>query len=395
MTPQARVQAAIELLDEIIAAAREGGAAADTLIARYFKARRYAGSKDRRAVRDLVYDAIRLCAERPSGGRAAMLALAGQNPDLLPLFDGSAHGPAPIAGEEEAAATGLVPGWLLPRLAVPLQEEAEQRALLDRAPLDLRINRLKGDRAAALQAFPEAQSFESVPGALRLPEGTAVEQSDAYRNGLVEIQDLGSQLIVHACRARRDMTVIDLCAGAGGKTLALAADMEGKGRLIATDVNRERLARLPARAERAGTASLIETLLLNGGREKEALRAHENAADLVLVDAPCSGTGTWRRNPEARWRLTPARLDRLTQEQARILDLAAALVRPGGRLVYAVCSLSEDEGNARIQAFLDRHAGWSADPPDLPYGRFHGYGRLLTPAHDGTDGFFIAALQRL
>lgn len=395
MTPQARVQAAIELLDEIIAAAREGGAAADTLIARYFKARRYAGSKDRRAVRDLVYDAIRLCAERPSGGRAAMLALAGQNPGLLPLFDGSAHGPVPIIGEEEAAATGLVPGWLLPRLAVPLQEEAEQRALLDRAPLDLRINRLKGDGAAALHAFPEAQSFESVPGALRLPEGSAVEQSDAYRNGLVEIQDLGSQLIVHACRARPGMTVIDLCAGAGGKTLALAADMEGEGRLIAADVNRERLARLPVRAERAGAGSLIETLLLNGGGEKEALRAHENAADLVLVDAPCSGTGTWRRNPEARWRLTPARLDRLTQEQARILDLAAVLVRPGGRLVYAVCSLIADEGNARIQAFLDRHAGWSADPPDLPYGRFHGYGRLLTPAHDGTDGFFIAALQRL
>jgi len=393
VTPPARVQAAIELLDDIIGAAREGGAAADTVIARYFKARRYAGSKDRRAIRDLVYDAIRLCAERPGSGRAAMLALAGHRDDIRPSFDGSAHGPAPLGGEEEIAATGLIPGWLIPRLAGPVQDEAEQRALLDRAPLDLRINRLKADAAAVLAAFPEAQTLECLPYALRLPEGTPVEQSAAWRGGLVEIQDIGSQLIAMACAVKPGMTVIDLCAGAGGKTLALAADMAGEGRLIAADVNRDRLARLPARAERAG-AEGIETLLLDGGRESAVLRELEGAADAVLVDAPCSGTGTWRRNPEARWRLTAERLERLRQEQARILDFAAPLVKPGGRLVHAVCSLTEEEGNGQIDAFLKRHPGWKCDGVDLPLGRIHGYGRLLTPAHDGTDGFFIAALQR-
>ncbi len=392
MTPSARVQAAIDLLDEIITAAREGGAAADTLIARYFKTRRYAGSKDRRAIRDLLYRAIRRCGERPQSGRAAMLGLAREDIDLAALLDGSTHGPAPIGAEEEAAGASLLPAWIIPHLPDML-DAAEQAALLERAPLDLRINRLKADGAAIAPLFPEAVTFSAIPDALRLPEGTAIEQMPAYRDGLVEIQDIGSQIIALACGARPGMSVIDLCAGAGGKTLALAAAMRGKGHLIAADVNRDRLARLPERAERAG-AGFIQPLLLDAGGEAAALEPLRESADVVLIDAPCSGTGTWRRNPEARWRLTPERLARIVRQQAHILDFAAPLVKPGGRLLYAVCSLTEDESREQIGAFLARHDGWTVERPELPLGREHGDGRLLTPAHDGTDGFFIATLLR-
>lgn len=393
MTPSARVQAAIDLLDEIIIAARDGGAAADTLIARYFKTRRYAGSKDRRAVRDLIYRAIRRCGERPANGRAVMLGLAQDDMDISALFDGSPHGPAPVGEEEKAEPASLIPAWLNPYLPEFL-DGAERSALLERAPLDIRVNRLKQDgTAAVLAAFPEAQPVTDLPEALRLPEGTAIEQNAVYQHGMVEIQDVGSQWIARSCAARPGELVIDLCAGAGGKTLALAADMGTEGRIIAADINRDRLSRLPDRAVRAG-AETVETLLLNGGKEAEALAPFIGQADAVLIDAPCSGTGTWRRNPEARWRLTPQRLDRLAREQAHILDFAAPLIKPGGRIIYAVCSLTNDEGRAQIDGFLARHSGWQAIAPNIPIGRIHGHGRLLTPAHDGTDGFFIATLLR-
>jgi 16S rRNA (cytosine967-C5)-methyltransferase len=389
VTPAARVQAAIELLDAIIASARDGGPAADTLIARYFKDRRYAGSRDRRAVRDHVYDAVRRVAERPESGRAAMVGLARERDDLVPLFDGSVHGPAPIASGEAGAGAGIVPGWLQPLLAEPV----EQGALLGRAPVDLRVNRLKADPAKVVPLFPEAEALARLPDALRLPEGFPVEQSDAWKQGLVEVQDAGSQLISLACAAQPGMTVIDLCAGAGGKTLALAAAMAGRGTLIAADTIRSRLARLDPRAERAG-ATFIETLLLDQGHEAGALASLAGRADVVLVDAPCSGTGTWRRNPEARWRLTPARLDRLVMEQARILDFAAPLLAPGGALVYATCALTDREGRDQVRAFMERHDGWQVDAIDPGMGRAHGGGVLLTPGHDGTDGFFFARLRR-
>ena len=388
MTPAARVQAAIELLDAIIASARDGGPAADTLIARYFKERRYAGSRDRRAVRDHVYDAVRRVAERPDDGRAAMVGLARERPELAALFDGSAHAPAPIRADEPGADAGIVPGWLEPLLAAPV----EQEKLLGRAPVDLRVNRLKAMAEEVAPLFLEAEPIDGLPDALRLPEGWPVEQSEAWKQGHVEVQDAGSQLISAACQVAPGMTVIDLCAGAGGKTLALAAAMGGQGRLIAADTIRSRLARLSPRAERAG-ATFIETLLLDQGHEARALDSLEAQADVVLVDAPCSGTGTWRRNPEARWRLTPARLERLVREQARILDFAAPLVAPGGLLVYATCALTDQEGAGQVQAFLDRHAGWTAQEVPIGQGRTHGPGRLLTPGHDATDGFYFARLR--
>ncbi|WP_157220567.1 RsmB/NOP family class I SAM-dependent RNA methyltransferase [Flavisphingomonas formosensis] len=391
MTPGARVQAAIDLLDGIIAGARDQGAAADTLIARYFAERRYAGSKDRRAVRDLVYAAIRRAGERPVSGRAAMIGLAAGDPPLTALFDGSRHAPAPIDPGEAVAAAGVAPAWLEEKLRAAIGAE-ELPALLDRAPLDLRVNRLRGDRAAALALLPDAVATPHAPDGLRLPEGFRVEATDAWRQGLVEVQDEGSQLLAHACGAKPGMTVIDLCAGAGGKTLALAADMADRGRLIASDADAARLGRLAPRADRAGV-TIVERRLLDHGREEAALTDLRAVADIVLVDAPCSGTGTWRRNPEARWRLSPARLERLVSLQARLFDLAAKLVRPGGALVYAVCSLLPDEGEEQVRAFLVRHPGWAIEADGLAAGRELGAGRVLTPARDHTDGFFVARLR--
>lgn len=390
MTPQARMQAAIELLDEIIAAAAGQGAAADTLIARYFKTRRYAGSKDRRGVRDLIYAAIRRAGERPANGRAAMVGLVRERADLAPLFDGSQHGPTPLSPDEPGAEQGIAPAWLVERLALTVPA-AEMPALLERAPLDLRVNRLKSERDVLLARFADAEPTPFAPDGLRLAEGIQIEQTSAWTEGLIEIQDEGSQLTALVTGAEAGTTVIDLCAGAGGKSLALAAMMGNAGRIVACDVDRARLSRLVPRAERAGV-TIAENRLLNPDREMEALGDLRAAADIVLIDAPCSGTGTWRRNPEARWRLTPERLVRLTGLQARLLDLAAGLVRPGGALIYVVCSLLAEEGLSQIDRFLTKHKDWSAHDPDLPVGQEAGHGILLSPAQSGTDGFFVARL---
>src|SRR5690606_1770777 len=341
MTPAARVQAAIGLLDAIASAALAKGAPADRILADWFRASRFAGSKDRRAIRELVYRAIRHCGPVPQTGRAAMLALAQEDPSLMLQFDGSGYGPAPVEEGELVAEAGIAPEWLAKRLAVSDIDEDEARALLERAPLDIRVNALKADRENL--TLPLAgEPLRSQQG-LRLPYGTPVEQWSEYRDGLIEVQDGGSQLACEAVGARPGETVIDLCAGAGGKTLALAAAMENGGTLVAADTDRGRLSKLGPRAERAG-ALIAETILLDPGREAEALAAWQGRADAVLVDAPCSGTGTWRRNPEARWRLDEAGLDRLVSLQRHLLEIAGPLIRPGGRLVYVTCSLLDAEG---------------------------------------------------
>jgi 16S rRNA (cytosine967-C5)-methyltransferase len=389
VTPAARAQAAIELLDEIIAASKGGGAAADTLIARYFKTRRYAGSGDRRAVRELVYRAVRAWPEPPRSGRAALLGLASQDPALAAAFDGSPHGPAEVSPEEKGLTPrfSAVPKWLVRRFD-PAVTPADLQSLLGRAPLDLRVNRLRAERDEVLAAFPGAVPTPLSPLGLRLPEAIAVEESEAWSSGQVEVQDEGSQLLALACAAEPGETVLDLCAGAGGKTLALAAEMRNSGRLLASDTDRGRLSRMDLRLKRAGV-TIVEPRLLNPGREREAMADLVDAPDLILVDAPCSGTGTWRRNPELRWRLDPKRLAEYVKLQAYLLDLAAELIRPGGRIVYAVCSLLADEGRGQAMAFGSRSA---MVPENLPIagGRAAGPGRILTPAHDGTDGFFVA-----
>ncbi len=390
MRPQARVEAAVELLDAIITAARDNGAAADTLIARYFKDRRYAGSKDRRAVRDLVYRAIRTYGEPPSSGRAAMLGLAATDPELADLFDGSPHAPSPIVPDETVAVASPVAKWLRSQLCDAV-DDAELLALTERAPLDLRVNVAKAQPEEVRSWFSEAVPLAGVPAGLRLPHGSPVETHPGFADGAFEIQDGGSQIIALACGVKAGMTVVDLCAGAGGKTLALAAAMDNRGRLIACDAIRSRMTPLEARAQRAGAT--IEKRLLHMRHEGEALADLADAADIVLVDAPCSGTGTWRRNPEARWRIDQPKLSRFAHEQARLLDIGGSLVAPGGALVYAVCALTKAEGPGQIDAFLSRHSGWNADT-ELVAGRSLGQGRLLTPLIDGCDGFFFARLVR-
>ena len=387
MTPAARVQTAIELLDTIIASARAKGAPADRILGEWFKQNRFAGSKDRRAIRELVYAAIRACGPIPDSGRAAMLRLGEGDPSILPLFDGSNYGPAPLGANENAARGGVAPDWLVERLAASGVEGEEAVALLDRAPLDIRVNTLKADRATL--SLPVETEPTAAPHGLRLPTGTQVEQWAEYRDGKVEVQDTGSQLACMALGAQPGETIVDLCAGGGGKTLALAAAMDGLGRLIASDTDRGRLSRLGPRAERAG-AAIIETRLLDPKRELEAFDDLIGGADAVLVDAPCSGSGTWRRNPEARWRLDEAELNRLRDLQDHVLDIAARLVRPGGRIVYVTCSLLDEEGADRFEAFLARHPDLAGQSLALPLGRERGKGWRLSPFHDGTDGFFIA-----
>ncbi len=326
MTPSARVQAAIDILDLVIDAARSSGPAADKIAADWFRTRRFAGSSDRRAVRELVYRAVRCCGEIPLGGRAAMLTVARGDSALAPLFDGSLHGPGLIGEGERYARPGIAPKWLETALKDSDIAGVEAEALLSRAPLDIRVNSLKAARDAL--ELPVAAEPTVARHGLRLPAGTQVEQWDSYLSGAIEIQDTASQIACEVVAAQPGETVIDLCAGAGGKTLALAAAMDNRGRLIACDIDRQRLSQLTPRAARAG-ATIVATQLLDPGREAAALAAWQGKADAVLVDAPCSGSGTWRRNPEARWRLNAKGLERHLAAQAQLLDIGAALVRPG------------------------------------------------------------------
>lgn len=397
MTPAARLQAAIECLDEAARAARSGGAAADTIVQRYFSTRRYAGSKDRRAVRDLVFDVIRAIGEPPESGRAALIGYArAEAPELLALFGGEGHAPAPLVPDEPEARASLAPAWQLALLKKRFSRnfEEEVRALLGRAPLDLRANTLCANRDELLIELPELMPTPQAPDGLRAPQGFAVEAQPAFQAGKIEVQDEGSQLAALAVGAQPGETVVDLCAGAGGKTLALAALMRNEGRIIASDTDRGRLSAMPQRLARAGV-TIVEPRLLNPKREAEALEDLQGQADRVLIDAPCSGTGTWRRNPEARWRLTPERLKALETEQDRLLSLGARLVRPGGTLTYVVCSLLPGEGEARMESFLLRHGGFKALPFRLPGMAAPAATRALSPRRDGTDGFFIACAERL
>ena len=397
MTPAARVQAAIECLDQAVVAARTGGAAADTIVQRYFSTRRYAGSKDRRAVRDLVFDVIRSIGTPPDTGRAALIGHArARAPELLALFGSDGHAPPALGAGEPEARLSLAPGWQLDMLRTRFGKgsDAQVAALLERAPLDLRVNTLKSSREALLAAVPELVATPLSPAGVRAPAGLNIETLPAFHAGMIEVQDEGSQLAALAVGVKPGDTVIDLCAGAGGKTLALAALMQGQGRLIASDTDRGRLSALPQRLARAGVEN-VEICLLNPRREAIALADLAGLADHVLVDAPCSGTGTWRRNPEARWRLTADRLVKLEGEQDRLLALAATLVRPGGVLTYVVCSLLPAEGEARVSAFLATTAEFIPAAFCIPGVDGSVTSCVLSPGDQGCDGFFIARLQRV
>jgi 16S rRNA (cytosine967-C5)-methyltransferase len=392
MTPGARLSAAIELLDAILA-----GAPAERELTRWARASRFAGSKDRAAVRDLVYDGLRR--RRSLGwhgggdtGRAILLAqAAADGADLGGLFTGEGFDPAPpTAAERAALARDLgeapegvrldYPDFLHDELAASLGPDFEPvlRAMQARAPVDLRVNTLKttADAATVVLARDGVQVARHplAPHALRVTGNPRqVAASRAYTSGMVELQDASSQVVAEVAAARPGMTVLDYCAGGGGKTLALAAAMQGRGRLLAWDANPRRMADLPERARRAGA----EVRIL-ADAELAALRP---VCDLVLVDAPCSGTGAWRRKPEGKWRLTPEGLAGFPPLQDAILGAAAAKVRPGGRLVYATCSLLARENEDRAAAFAAAHPDWR------PEGE-----RRLSPL-DGGDGFFLAAFR--
>jgi 16S rRNA (cytosine967-C5)-methyltransferase len=386
------MQAAIEMLDWIIAAARDNGASADNIAKKFFKERRYAGSGDRRAIRELVYTAIRRWGDRPENGRQALLGLAAEQPELRELFSGSNYGPAAIAEGEPVASGAQIPDWLADKFA-SLIDEPEREALFDRAPLHVRVNGQRSTDMEVKSAWPEAVAL-ALPHGYELPAGSQLEDKALFREGAIEIQDLGSQAIAMAGAAAKPELVLDLCAGAGGKTLALAAMLPADSKIIAADTDRGRLSRIEPRKRRA-SARNIETILLGPGKEMESLEHLQASCDLVLIDAPCSGTGTWRRNPELRWRMTPKRLEHTSELQQRLIEIGSELVKPGGRLVYAVCSLLDAEGGDQTDRFLENHPEWREISIDLPIGRPYRKGTLLSPHHDGTDGFYFTCLEKL
>jgi len=391
MTPGARLSAAIELLDAALA-----GEPAERALTRWARASRFAGSRDRAAVRDIVFDALRR--RRSLGwagggdtGRGIVLAQTAEGEDPDALFTGEGFDPAPLTAAERARLAAPPPPPPDPvRLDYPDFLDAKLRASLGadfepvlaamraRAPVDLRVNVLKTTSDAARVALARdgvlVEPHPLAPNALRVVENPrGVAASRAYTQGMVELQDVSSQLVAALAGAAPGMTVLDFCAGGGGKTLALAAAMQGRGRLLAWDANPRRMADLPDRARRAGASVRI--------LERAELDRLGRRCDLVLVDAPCSGTGAWRRKPEGKWRLSPDELALYPPLQDAILDEAATHVRPGGRLVYATCSLLAEENEDRAAGFASRHPDWTREGE-----------RRLSPL-DGGDGFYLAAFR--
>jgi 16S rRNA (cytosine967-C5)-methyltransferase len=380
VTPGARAAAAIAVLDRVLA-----GEPVEKALTNWGRASRFAGSGDRAAVRDIVFDALRRkrsAAARGGGmtGRGLVLGLmreAGQEA----LFSGEGHAPAPPTAAEagrppEAGEALDLPDWLVPALEASLGDALAPvaAALRQRAPVFLRVNLGKGDVAGAIRALAgegiEAARHPLAETALEVRQNARkVQASQAYLNGLVELQDASSQAVVERLPLRDGMRVLDHCAGGGGKTLAMAA--RARLRLYAHDAAPRRMADLPPRAARAGVA-----VTLTGAPETEA------PFDLVLVDAPCSGSGSWRRDPEGKWALTAERLRALEAEQGAILLRAAAMVAPGGMLAYATCSLLEHENAAQIARFQATDAGWKLLDA-----------QSFSPLAGG-DGFYLCILAR-
>lgn len=424
MTPGARLGAAITLLEEIDAAPR---LPADAAANGFFRARRYIGAKDRRAVSDRAWAVLRgrrrlgwwLEQEgAPATPRllvAASLVIEGEHPDaVVRLYSGEHYAPPALSGPEIGPLRALmgrmldhkaqpqpvrleVPDWIVPHLAARFGAmiNAEMRAALDPAPLDLRANVLKTTREAAQAALAAegiaAEPTPYSPWGLRVASRRPVTTGAAFRDGLVEIQDEGSQLVALLVGAGPGMRVADWCAGAGGKTLALAATMGNKGQLLACDVSAPRLDGAVRRLRRSGVHNAERHLVAPG--DKWAKR-RASSFDRVLVDAPCTGTGTWRRNPDARRRLRPQDVAELLPKQAAILDDAARLVKPGGRLIYATCSILREEDEDQVAEFLARNPGFVPIAAPVPAGLSADPFLLLTPLRHGTDGFFAAVLER-
>jgi 16S rRNA (cytosine967-C5)-methyltransferase len=431
MTPGARLSAAIEILGTIEAERRP---AADALRA-WGVTHRFAGSGDRAAIAGLVYDALRrrassawiMNSETP---RAVALGMLKRERNLsaegiAQLCDGSQYAPPALNNDERKAleagslkdappyVLGDYPEWLDDHLARSFGDDRgeEGAALASRAPLDLRINTLKAEAEEAITALadlsPEPTRWS--PWGLRIrlsadAKSPAIHAEPAFLKGMIEVQDEGSQLAALFSSAKPGEHVVDLCAGAGGKTLALAAMMENKGQLYATDDDKRRLAPIHERLARSGARNVQVRTPRSVGDEVADLSGR---ADLVLIDAPCTGTGVWRRNPDAKWRMRPGSLEQRIKEQAEVLDRAVPLLKPDGRIVYVTCSVLDEENGAQVRAFVLRQEGFEIVPPaDViaalgpragefsKAARLSGEGIQMTPRTTGTDGFFVSVLQR-
>jgi 16S rRNA (cytosine967-C5)-methyltransferase len=432
MTPAARVAAAIEVLSDVATRHRPASEA----LKDWGRAHRFAGSSDRAAIGNLVFDVLRRRASLAwrmgsDAPRALVLAgwhhLWGEPLEAIAATAADPHGPGALTDEERTALVdgslkgapdwvrADLPEWLAPRLsgslALGLVEEGE--ALARRAPVDLRVNTLKATRdkvLARLERFaPVATPWSPVGVRVPVGERTAraphVEGETEYARGWFEVQDEGSQVAALLAGARPGDQVVDLCAGAGGKTLALAAEMDNRGQVYAYDADARRFGDIVARIDRSGARNIQ----LRSPKTAEPLADLKDRADLVLIDAPCTGSGTWRRRPDAKWRLTEAQLAARIEEQDGVLSDGAALVRPGGRLVYVTCSILPEENEARVATFLARASDFALTEPaeswltafaDVVPERFvttvgdAGRAIRLTPASAGTDGFFIAVMTR-
>ncbi|MGB6759868.1 MAG: RsmB/NOP family class I SAM-dependent RNA methyltransferase [Xanthobacteraceae bacterium] len=431
MTPSARLSAAIEVFGDIETRRRPG---ADAL-KDWGLSHRFAGSGDRAAIAGLTYDALRRKASSAwlMGEAAARAVLIGMlrrerrlsTADIAALCSGARFAPDPLTEAEKSAlesrtladapahVQGDYPDWLDPYFARAFGDEraAEGEALASRAPLDLRVNTLAASRdditpkLSHLRAEPARWS----PMGLRIrlaadAKSPAIHAEPAYLKGQIEIHDEGSQLAAVLAAAEPGEQVIDLCAGAGGKTLALAAAMENHGQIYATDSDKRRLVAIHDRLLRADARN-VQVRRPRG--EADALSDLASRADLVLIDAPCTGTGTWRRNPDAKWRIRPGALTERLKQQEAVLERAANLVKPAGRIAYVTCSVLAEENGDQMRAFVGRHADFSVEKPanvvkalgerSYLFGRavlISEEGLLMTPRRTDTDGFFVSVLRR-
>ena len=430
MTPGGRLAAAIEVLDAMAARHRPVGEA----LKEWGTSHRFAGSKDRAAIGNIVYDALRwrtssawIMGEESSRAMvlAAVAQLWGLGPEGLDAaIEGDAHAPSPLTDDERLRLSGAtldsapahvradVPEWLAERFATTFGDDwvEEGAALAGRPPLDMRVNRLKAERekvAKALVAFHPAETVLA-PDGLRIAATEAagrhpnVQVEPGFVKGLFEIQDEGSQVASLLSGAKPGEQILDLCAGAGGKALAMAAVMENKGQVFATDSDRARLAPIFDRLKRAATRNVQVR------PARSDLSDLHGRMDAVLLDVPCTGTGTWRRRPDAKWRLTEKALTDRIAEQSALLDAATVYLKPGGRIVYVTCSLLPDENDQRLSAFLADHDDFSLVPPaevlaaaalsdaakEALQVAVGDTGLLLTPRRTETDGFFVGVVRR-
>ncbi|MFW8593065.1 RsmB/NOP family class I SAM-dependent RNA methyltransferase [Cribrihabitans neustonicus] len=386
MTPAARCQAAIEILDQVLE-----GASAEQVLTAWGRRSRFAGSKDRAAVRDHVFTALRCLRSHAAlggswSGRGLILgAMREAGEDPAAIFTGEGHAPQPLTPAEralpalpEGAERLDIPDWLWPAFSASLgnQAEAAALALRSRAPVHLRVNIARASLAEAQEALAQ-EGIATVPHpaaatALEVTEGARkLRNSGPYKSGMVELQDAASQAVCELLPLADGMRVLDYCAGGGGKSLAMAA--RARVALFAHDADPRRMKDLPDRAARAGApVQLLESSEL----EKAG------PFDLILCDAPCSGSGSWRRAPEGKWRLTPGKLQLLRKTQGEILAAAAPLAAPGGVLAFATCSMLEEENSAQVQAFIARNEGWQMTAEQS------------WQVQEGTDGFYVAVLTR-